>query len=161
MDRVKTLIILNTQPEVATRNWYFPTMGSKSDVSDMIRSGSVRSTCPKSKGRVCTLPCPREGSFTLQDGAHFWSLQSPPALNISSPTPGMFAISQNSFMPDFICFSFNSRIQQQLNATINSENVLRSYHLPRMSNEQVNHYRMIRHLYGGRYLHNAASETGF
>ncbi|KRY35328.1 hypothetical protein T01_4743 [Trichinella spiralis] len=44
-----------------------------------------------------------EGSFTLQDGAHFWSLHPPPALNISSPTPGMFAISQNSFMPDFIC----------------------------------------------------------
>ncbi|KRY70866.1 hypothetical protein T4A_5126, partial [Trichinella pseudospiralis] len=35
-------------------------------------------------------------------GAHFWSLHPPPALNISSPTPGMFAISQSSFMPDFI-----------------------------------------------------------
>ncbi|KRX70706.1 hypothetical protein T06_12997, partial [Trichinella sp. T6] len=58
---------------------------------------------PKEQGRVCTLPCLREGSFTLQDGAHFWSLHPPPALNISSPTSGMFAISQNSIMPDFIC----------------------------------------------------------
>ncbi|KRX32555.1 hypothetical protein T05_15369, partial [Trichinella murrelli] len=55
---------------------------------------------PKEQGRVCTLPCLREGSFTLQDGAHFWSLHPPPALNISSPTPGMFAISQSSFIPD-------------------------------------------------------------
>ncbi|KRZ37832.1 hypothetical protein T4C_5141 [Trichinella pseudospiralis] len=45
---------------------------------------------PKEQGRVCTLPCLREGSFTLQGGAHFWSLHPPPALNISSPTPGMF-----------------------------------------------------------------------
>ncbi|KRY75847.1 hypothetical protein T4A_2113, partial [Trichinella pseudospiralis] len=57
---------------------------------------------PKEQGRVCILPCLREGSFTLLGGAHFWSLHPPPALNISSPTPGMFAISQNSFMPDFI-----------------------------------------------------------
>ncbi|KRX45210.1 hypothetical protein T05_4193 [Trichinella murrelli] len=63
-----------------------------------------RALClPKEQGRVCTLPCLREGSFTLQDGAHFWSLHPPPALNIQSPTPDMFAISQNSFMPDFIC----------------------------------------------------------
>ncbi|KRX84945.1 hypothetical protein T06_8130 [Trichinella sp. T6] len=63
-----------------------------------------RALClPKEQGRVCTLPCLREGSFTLQDGAHFWSLHPPPALNISSPISGMFAISQNSFMPDFIC----------------------------------------------------------
>ncbi|KRY12328.1 hypothetical protein T12_14739 [Trichinella patagoniensis] len=62
-----------------------------------------RALClPKEQGRVCTLPCLREGSFTLQDGAHFWSLHPPPALNISSPISGMFAISQNSFMPDFI-----------------------------------------------------------
>ncbi|KRY26212.1 hypothetical protein T03_6834, partial [Trichinella britovi] len=60
---------------------------------------------PKEQGRVCTLPCLREGSFTLQDGAHFWSLHPPPALNIQSPTPGMLAISQNSFMPDFICLN--------------------------------------------------------
>ncbi|KRY43875.1 hypothetical protein T03_6014, partial [Trichinella britovi] len=59
----------------------------------------------KEQGRVCTLPCLREGSFTLQDGAHFWSLHPPPALNISSTTLGMFAILQNSFMPDFICLS--------------------------------------------------------
>ncbi|KRZ03731.1 hypothetical protein T4C_10608, partial [Trichinella pseudospiralis] len=57
---------------------------------------------PKEQGRACILPCLREGSFTLLGGAHFWSLHPPPALNISSPTPGMFAISQNSFMPDFI-----------------------------------------------------------
>ncbi|KRX80055.1 hypothetical protein T06_15285 [Trichinella sp. T6] len=64
-----------------------------------------RALClPKEQGRVCTLPCLREGSFTLQDGAHFWSLHPPPALNISSPTPDMFAISQNSFMPDFIYY---------------------------------------------------------
>ncbi|KRY37869.1 hypothetical protein T01_463 [Trichinella spiralis] len=56
----------------------------------------------KEQGRVCTLPCLREGSFTLQDGAHFWSLHLPPALSISIPTSSMFAISQNSFMPDFI-----------------------------------------------------------
>ncbi|KRY45037.1 hypothetical protein T03_6321 [Trichinella britovi] len=63
-----------------------------------------RALClPKEQGRVCTLPCLREGSFTLQDGAHFWSLHPPPALNISSPISGMFAISQNSIMPDFIC----------------------------------------------------------
>ncbi|KRX49845.1 hypothetical protein T05_3966 [Trichinella murrelli] len=64
-----------------------------------------RALClPKEQGRVCTLPCLREGSFTLQDGAHFWSLHPPPALNISSPISGMFAISQNSFMPDFIYY---------------------------------------------------------
>ncbi|KRY89418.1 hypothetical protein T4B_9064, partial [Trichinella pseudospiralis] len=40
--------------------------------------------------------------FTLLGGAHFWSLHPPLALNISSTTPGMFAISQNSFMPDFV-----------------------------------------------------------
>ncbi|KRZ39806.1 hypothetical protein T4C_1229, partial [Trichinella pseudospiralis] len=57
---------------------------------------------PKEQGRVCILPCLREGSFTLLGGARFWSLHPPPALNISSPTPCMFAISQNSFMPDFI-----------------------------------------------------------
>ncbi|KRY36834.1 hypothetical protein T01_2901 [Trichinella spiralis] len=66
-----------------------------------------RALClPKEQGRVCTLPCLREGSFTLQDGAHFWSLHPPPALNISSPISGMFAISQNSFMPDFISLAF-------------------------------------------------------
>ncbi|KRY34131.1 hypothetical protein T01_7953 [Trichinella spiralis] len=49
-----------------------------------------RALClPKEQGRVCTLPCLREGSFTLQDGAHFWSLHPPPALNISSTTPGI------------------------------------------------------------------------
>ncbi|KRX25267.1 hypothetical protein T07_4601, partial [Trichinella nelsoni] len=69
------------------------------------REGERALCLPKEQGRVCTLPCLREGSFTLQDGAHFWSPHPPPALNISSPTPGMFAISQNSFMPDFI-FSF-------------------------------------------------------
>ncbi|KRY37849.1 hypothetical protein T01_9190 [Trichinella spiralis] len=64
-----------------------------------------RALClPKEQGRVCTLPCLREGSFTLQDGAHFWSLHLPPALSISIPTSGIFAISQNSFMPDFIFF---------------------------------------------------------
>ncbi|KRX69103.1 hypothetical protein T06_7993 [Trichinella sp. T6] len=69
-----------------------------------------RALClPKEQGRVCTLPCLREGSFTLQDGAHFWSLHPPPALNISSPISGMFAISQNSFMPDFICLFNLSR----------------------------------------------------
>ncbi|KRX26834.1 hypothetical protein T07_2330, partial [Trichinella nelsoni] len=62
---------------------------------------------PKEQGRVYTLPCLREGSFTLQDGAHFWSLHPPPALNISCPTLGMFAISQNSFMPDFIFTRIN------------------------------------------------------
>ncbi|KRX47100.1 hypothetical protein T06_4386, partial [Trichinella sp. T6] len=63
---------------------------------------------PKEQGRVCTLPCLREGSFTLQDGAHFWSLHPPPALNISSPISGMFAISQNSIMPDFIYYQFTN-----------------------------------------------------
>ncbi|KRX60005.1 hypothetical protein T09_8433 [Trichinella sp. T9] len=49
-----------------------------------------RALClPKEQGRVCTLPCLREGSFTLQDGAHFWSLHPPPALNISSPISGI------------------------------------------------------------------------
>ncbi|KRX45240.1 hypothetical protein T05_11127 [Trichinella murrelli] len=64
------------------------------------REGERALCLPKEQGRVCTLPCLREGSFTLQDGAHFWSLHPPPALNISSPTPGMFAISQSSFIPD-------------------------------------------------------------
>ncbi|KRX19519.1 hypothetical protein T07_3800 [Trichinella nelsoni] len=65
-----------------------------------------RALClPKEQGRVCTLPCLREGSFTLQDGAHFWSPHAPPALNISCITSGMFAISQNSFIPDFINFN--------------------------------------------------------
>ncbi|KAL1244339.1 putative disease resistance protein [Trichinella spiralis] len=68
------------------------------------REGERALCLPKEQGRVCTLPCLREGSFTLQDGAHFWSLHPPPALNISSPTPGMFAISQSSFMPDFYLF---------------------------------------------------------
>ncbi|KRY18135.1 hypothetical protein T12_4578, partial [Trichinella patagoniensis] len=67
------------------------------------REGERALCLPKEQGRVCTLPCLREGSFTLQDGARFWSLHPPPALNIQSPTPGMFAISQSSFMPDFIC----------------------------------------------------------
>ncbi|KRY50635.1 hypothetical protein T03_6704 [Trichinella britovi] len=70
------------------------------------REGERALCLPKEQGRVCTLPCLREGSFTLQDGAHFWSLQPPPALNISSPTPGMFAISQSSFMPDFYLFTY-------------------------------------------------------
>ncbi|KRX73589.1 hypothetical protein T06_2722 [Trichinella sp. T6] len=68
------------------------------------REGERALCLPKEQGRVCTLPCLREGSFTLQDGAHFWSLHPLPALYISSPTPGMFAISQNSFMPDFYLF---------------------------------------------------------
>ncbi|KRY37878.1 hypothetical protein T01_13773 [Trichinella spiralis] len=66
---------------------------------------------PKEQGRVCTLPCLREGSFTLQDGAHFWSLHLPPALSISIPTSGIFSISQNSFMPDFI-FLFVLQMQR-------------------------------------------------
>ncbi|KRY55901.1 hypothetical protein T03_17084 [Trichinella britovi] len=71
-----------------------------------------RALClPKEQGRVCTLPCLREWSFTLQDGAHFWSLHPPPALNISSPISDMFAISQNSFMPDFICLFKTSQFQ--------------------------------------------------
>ncbi|KRZ36393.1 Ubiquitin-like-specific protease ESD4 [Trichinella pseudospiralis] len=68
---------------------------------------------PKEQGRACILPCLREGSFTLLGGAHFWSLHPPPALNISSPTPGMFAISQSSFMPDFI--SFNGKHDSPIN----------------------------------------------
>ncbi|KRY87797.1 hypothetical protein T4D_15797 [Trichinella pseudospiralis] len=67
---------------------------------------------PKEQGRVCILPCLREGSFTLLGGAHFWSLHPPPALNISSPTPGMFAISQSSFMPDFISLFSHPPLQR-------------------------------------------------
>ncbi|KRY31651.1 hypothetical protein T01_13148 [Trichinella spiralis] len=49
------------------------------------REGERALCLPKEQGRVCTLPCLREGSFTLQDGAHFRSLHPPPALNIQVP----------------------------------------------------------------------------
>ncbi|KRX25172.1 hypothetical protein T07_15130 [Trichinella nelsoni] len=91
------------------------------------REGERALCLPKEQGRVYTLPCLREGSFTLQDGAHFWSLHPPPALNISCPTLGMFAISQNSFMPDFI--SIENRHQQQF-SVMYAENALQGYHLP-------------------------------
>ncbi|KRY51782.1 hypothetical protein T03_8388 [Trichinella britovi] len=60
----------------------------------------------KEHGTVCTPPCLRKRSFVLQDGAPCWSLHPPPALNISSPTLGMSAISQKSFIPDFNPFIF-------------------------------------------------------
>ncbi|KRX78234.1 hypothetical protein T06_8320 [Trichinella sp. T6] len=60
----------------------------------------------KEHGTVCTPPCLRKRSFVLQDGAPCWSLYPPHALNISSPTPGMSAISQKSFIPDFNSFIF-------------------------------------------------------
>ncbi|KRZ91684.1 hypothetical protein T08_14825 [Trichinella sp. T8] len=60
----------------------------------------------KEHGTVCTPPCLRKRSFVLQDGAPCWSLYPPHALNISSPTLGMSAISQKSFIPDFNSFIF-------------------------------------------------------
>ncbi|KRY96239.1 hypothetical protein T11_1648 [Trichinella zimbabwensis] len=43
----------------------------------------------------------------------------------------------------------------------NTKNVSQRCHLPRKSNERVAPVLMIRHLYGDRYLHSAALETGF
>ncbi|KRX67955.1 hypothetical protein T09_9505 [Trichinella sp. T9] len=74
------------------------------------REGERALCLPKEQGRVCTLPCLREGSFTLQDGAHFWSLHPPPALNISSPISGILLIYMcyvyYFIFPHFNCFVF-------------------------------------------------------